>query len=185
MIPELKAAGLNSFCAMLARQVPPRAFEAWVNALPPATADLVLRPRYAQEWVPLELMHPLYVSALEDLFHDDTAPMFEAGRQQLRNDLTGIYRVFLRVASPAFVAERAAAIYGVYARGCGTLSVADRGEHFLDVKLEQRPFPSEGFFHSLRGCIHGALELTGVSDLRVEIVAAPATHTRLYRATWR
>ena len=184
-VPELKAAGLNSLCTVMTRLVPPGAFEAWMRTLPASTADLFTRSRYAQEWVPLEHANLLYVSALADLFGGDTEKIFEAGRLQLRNDLTGIYRVFLRVASPAFVAERAGAIYSVYARNCGTLSVVDRGEHFLDVKLEHRPFPSEAFFHSLRGSIHGALELTGVNDLHVEIVGAPAADTRLYRATWR
>jgi len=184
-VAELKAAGLKSLFTALQQLAPPGAFEPWVHALPTTMAELLLRPRYAQEWVLLEQVHPLYVSALDDLFGGDTDKMFEAGRLQLRTDLLGIYRVFLRVASPAFVADRAAAIYGVYARCCGTLSVTDRGQHFLDARVEQRPFPSEAFFHTLRGAMHGALELTGVSGLRVEIVGAPAADTRLYRATWR
>jgi hypothetical protein len=184
-VPELKAAGLNSLCTVMARLAPPGAFDAWLRTLPASTAELFTRSRYAQEWVPLEHAHLLYVSALADLFGGDTNKIFEAGRLQLRNDLTGIYRVFLRVASPAFVAERTAAIYAVYYRSCGTLSVVDRGEHFVDVKLEHRPFPSDAFFHGLRGAIFGALELTGINDLRVEIVDAPAADTRLYRATWR
>jgi hypothetical protein len=184
-VPELKAAGVKSLFTALQQVAAPGAFEPWVHTLPTTTAELVLHPRYAQEWVLLEHVHPAYVLAHADLFGGDIDKMFEVGRVQLRNDLLGIYRVFLRVASPAFVAERAAAIYGVYFRDCGALSVVDRGEQFVDVKLEQRPFPSEAFFHGLRGSIHGALELTGVSGLRVEIVGAPADDTRLYRATWR
>jgi len=183
--PELKAAGLNSLLTVLARMVPPKVFEGWLHTLPTTTEELLTRPRYAQEWVPLEHINPLYVAALADLFGGDTSRMFELGRQQLRNDMTGMYRVFLRVASPAFVASRTGAIYGVYARHCGTLRVVDDGEHFLDVALEQRPFPSEAFFHYLCGSIHGALELTGIDDLNVSIVGAPAADTRLYRATWR
>jgi hypothetical protein len=180
----LKAAGVNSVIAVLAAMVPKPAFAAWVQQLPPATASLIERPRLPQSWVPLEDINPLWTQSLTGLFDGDLHKLFELGRLQLRADMSGIYRVFLRVASPGFVADRASAIYSVYGQHCGALAVVDRAERRLDIAVTQRPLPSVALYEYLRGSIAGALELTGVSDLNVEIVGEPADNERLYRATW-
>ena len=180
----LKAAGVNSVIAVLATMVPKPAFDAWVRQLPPSTASLIERPRLPQSWVPLADINPLWTESLTGLFGGDLQKLFELGRLQLRADMSGIYRVFLRVASPAFVADRAAAIYGVYGQHCGTLAVVARTANTLDIAITQRPLPSAAVYEYLRGSIAGALELTGVTNLRVEVVAAPQDNERLYRATW-
>lgn len=180
----LKAAGVNSVIAVLATMVPKPAFEAWVQQLPQATASLIKHPRLPQSWVPLADINPLWTDSLPGLFHGELHKLFELGRLQLRADMSGIYRVFLRVASPAFVADRAAAIYGVYGQHCGALDVVARSNNSLDIAITERPFPSAALYEYLRGSIAGALELTGVNNLRVEMVAAPNDHERLYRATW-
>jgi len=164
--------------------VPSSRFAAWVRTLPTSTSSLITTPRLAQAWVPLQDINPLYTMSLDGLFDGDLQCLYELGRRQLRNDLNGIYRVFLRVASPAFVADRAAAIYGVYGQHCGSLSVVGRGDHSLDLLVDDRPFPSAALFQYLRGSIAGALELTGVSDLEVELVDDPRPDACRFRASW-
>lgn len=171
--------------AVLRSMVAPERFSAWVRTLPPATAALIHQPRLAQEWIALEIISPLYTSSLDGLFDGDTERMYELGRQQLRNDMSGIYRVFLRVASPAYVAEKTSAIYAVYARDCGTLSVLARTDHSLDILVADRAFPSTPFFEALRGSIAGALELTGVKELHVVTIEDAKPDERLFRASWR
>lgn len=180
----LKAAGVNSVISVLASMVAPAAFQAWSRQLPPATLSLIERPRLPQSWVPLEDINPLWTSSLTGLFGGDLSKLFELGRLQLRADMSGIYRVFLRVASPGFVADRAAAIYGVYGQNCGSLAVVGRTPTTLDIAVTERPLPSAAVYEYLRGSIAGALELTGVSALRVEMVKAPHDNERHYRATW-
>ena len=185
-VPMIKAAGVNSMIEVLASLAPDR-FRAWVGTLPPATADLIHRRRNPQSWVPLEALNPLYTLSLDGLFDGNIERLFELGRLQLRNDLSGIYRVFLRVASPGFVADRSAAIYAVYGQDCGTLKVVDRTEHSLDVLIDQRPLPSAAVFEYLRGSIFGAIELTSVKDLAVVMVPQnPETaDRRLFHVSWR
>jgi hypothetical protein len=183
-VAMLKAAGVNSAVAVLATMVSKHAFAAWVKQLPPATVSLIERPRLSQSWVPLQEVNPLWTQSLTGLFDGDLQQLFELGRLQLRADMSGIYRVFMRVASPGFVADRASSIYGVYAQHCGALTVVDRAEGRLDIALTRRPLPSAAIYEYLRGSIAGALELTGVLNLKVEIVSEPHDNERLYRATW-
>ncbi len=183
-IAVVKAAGVNSLVTLLLERAPAERLAPWQRSLPPETASIVTQRRLASEWLPVEAVAPLYETALKMLFNDDANILYEVGRQQLRNDLSGIYRVFLRVASPHYVADKTAQIYSVYAQHCGTLEVIERAEHSLEIAMMNRPFSSHAFFETLRGSIAGVLELTGVKDVVVATVASPDTDSCVYRATW-
>ena len=158
--PKIKAAGFNSLVAALRGMVPGSDFDAFVAALPRACADLILEPRLAMSWIALEDAEPVYPMAFERLFNRDPLRMFEAGRVQIRADMTGIYRMFFRVATAAFVAARTSEIYAVYARDCGTLRTVIEQPGRIEILLTDRPLPSPAFYHYLRGNVFGAMELS-------------------------
>ena len=183
--PKVKAAGFNSLVATLRRMVPGPAFDEFVAGLPRPCAALILEPPLALSWILLEHAAPVYGLMFERLFDQDPAKMFELGRTQIRADMTGIYRMFFRVASPAFVAARTSEIYEVYARGCGTLRTVVEQPGRIEVLLEGLPFPSTSLYHYIRGTVFGATELTGVKQLRVIIAEGGGNSTRcLFRITW-
>jgi len=183
--PAVKGAGVNSLIQVLRQMSNAERFAQFERHLPPQTAALIERPRLAQEWVPLEEAAGLYAAAVTHLFDGDMARLYEVGRQQMRKDLSGIYRVFMRVASPAFVAGRAGALFEVYGRDAGTLSVGARTDTSMELILANRPFASPAYFEALRGSIAGTLELTGVRDLSVTIVDEHLPDRRVYLARWR
>jgi hypothetical protein len=183
--PQVKAAGFNSFIATLRGMVTGPAFDELVTVLPRACAALILEPPLAMSWIPLEHIEPAYPLVFERLFDRDPVKMFELGRAQLRADMSGIYRMFLRVATPAFVAARASEIYAVYARDCGTMRPVMEQPGRIEILLEGRPFPSPAFYYYLRGSVFGAIELTGVKQLSVTIVEGGANSSRCQlRITW-
>lgn len=183
--PAVKGAGINSLIRMLRQMSDPARFAEFERHLPPHTAALITRPRLPQEWIPLQDAAGLYAAAVTHLFDGDMSRLFDVGRQQLRNDLSTIYRVFMRVASPAFVASRASALYEVYGRDAGTLRVGARTDTTLEFILANRPFPSPAYFEAMRGAIAGTLELTGVRDVSVTIVDERGPDHRVYLAKWR
>lgn len=181
----IKAAGFNSCIATLRGMVTGPALDELVTVLPRACADLILEPPLAMSWIPLEHAEPIYPLVFEHLFNRDPVKMFELGRAQLRVDMSGIYRMFLRVSTPAFVAARASEIYGVYARDCGTLRPVIEQPHRIELLLEGRPFPSQAFYYYLRGSVFGAIELTGVKQLSVTIIEGGGISSRCQlRVTW-
>jgi hypothetical protein len=184
-MPQIKAAGFNSFIATLRGMVPGPTFDEFVAGLPRASGALILEPPLALSWIPLEHAAPLYPLAFERLFDRDPVKMFELGRMQLRADMTGIYRMFLRIASPAFIAARTSDIYKLYARDCGTLRTVVDQPGRLEVLLEGRPFPSMPFYYFFRGTVFGTMELTGVRQLSVIIVEGGGNASRCqFRVTW-
>ena len=165
--------------------IPRDAYDTFVAGLPPRTRALILQPPLAVSWISLEDSVPVYTLAFERLFDRDPGKMFELGRAQLRADMTGIYRMFLRIASPRIVGARSADIYRLYTRKCGTLTVVVDQAARLDVLVEGRPFGSAAFYHYLRGSVFGVFELTGVKRLNVTLVDGGGDLPRcLFRVTW-
>jgi hypothetical protein len=183
--PLLKAAGFNSLIRVVRHKVSEPAFDRFAMCLPNATRELIGRPPLAISWIPLETSAPVYEVLHEQLFARDDSMMFELGRRQLRADMTGIYRLLMRVTTPEFVATQAAKIYGNYTRNCGTLRAASGDLHRLEIMMEDRPFSSRAFCDYMRGSIFGVMELTGVNDLAVSMTALPGFPARCrFGATW-
>jgi hypothetical protein len=183
--PLLKAAGFNSLMRVLHDMVTPAAHARFVALLPEATRALVSSPPLAISWLPLEHSAPVYEVAYESLFARDDEAMLELGRKQLRTDMTGIYRLLLRAATPAFVAGHVGKIYGTYTRDCGTLRVEVHSANELTLLMDGRPFSSRPFCSYMRGSILGVLQLTGVRNLSVRMTQLPTFPARCsFTATW-
>jgi hypothetical protein len=183
--PHQKAAGFNSFIKTVREAVPPADFERLVGSLAPESAELITRPRFSTSWIPLALTNPVVIAVGEHLLGGSPERIFEIGREQFIADIGGVYKIFIRIASPAYVAERASKIYETYNQNSGKMRVISSTEKSLEVVVEDYPKPSPTVWHYVRGCIAGTLELTGAKQLRVVIAEGGEAHPRcLYRVTW-
>jgi hypothetical protein len=184
--PESKGSGLLSWVKVVHDRVDAARWQRFVTALPPESRALIERPPLPVTWLPLRFVQPIWQSATDLLFDGDLEKVAEVGRLQIRADLSTIYRVFIRVASPRYVAQRATALYGTYFRANGLMSVVAEGEHRTDVRVAGVALPTPAFYASLRGSVAGAIELTGVHDVRAEIVeGGGASPNALFTVTWR
>jgi hypothetical protein len=165
--------------------VEPASWESFVAELPAPTRALVVQPPMATAWVPLDATVPLYIHAHDRLFKRDESRMMEVGRRVLQRDLKTIYRVVIRIASPGYVAARAARIYDTCARDAERMSVPLEQPQHLEVLVEGHPYPSVAFWALMRGSVAGVLELTGVKNLQVTLIDGGGVrdHAR-FRATW-
>ncbi len=182
---ETKAAGFNSTVTTLRKMVSPDRFEAFVARLPPDTASLVHKPPIATSWLPFPRIVPLYEGAHRDLFGGSDEQVFDLGRRQMRDDLNTLYRIFMRVASPQFVVERATQIWGTYLRDAGHIAVTRNEDRLIEVLADGYPAMSPTMWHYVRGMIHGTVELTGVPSLKTVIIEGGGRGTVCkLRVTW-
>jgi hypothetical protein len=184
--PEAKASGLHSWIRTVRETVDDAAWARFVDAVPKESQALLQHPPLAITWLPTRVLEPIWQRSTEILFGGDLERVAEVARRQLRADLSTIYRVFLRIATPKFVASRAAALYGTYFRNNGAMSVVAESDHSVDILVADVPNPTPYFYASLRGSIIGTIELTGVSEVRAVIVSGGNTaRSCLFQATWR
>ena len=181
-----KAAGINSAMEILGQLIGPVELSRLVESLPPEQADVIRRPPVATSWIPLAITVPLYDAILERAFGGNPARMIELGRLQFRDDLSTVYRFFIRVATPSFVAGRIGAMWQTYTRDCGTVTMVTSEPTWGELRFEGYPAPNPPIWYYVQGFIIGALEMTGVADVQVAIVqGGPGNTFCQYRISWK
>lgn len=182
--PAAKAAGLNTLVRVVRARVSPERFERAIRELPADVRRLVEEPPLPMEWIDFERSSTLD-DALCAALGNDLAAITEAAAEASREDLGTIYRAFMKLASPKYVAGRAAAIYATYTRASGAMKVVAEGPLHVEIALEGAPRPTPNFYALRRGNILGAVRATGVVGASCEIVRGGGrTSSVVYRASW-
>ncbi|HMI82976.1 MAG TPA: hypothetical protein VK550_02725, partial [Polyangiaceae bacterium] len=90
------------------------------------------------------------------------------GNEMTKRDLNGVYRAFIRIASPAIVLEASARIFSRYLRP-GTMTILEQGKGFARVFFENCHDFDENMWNDVLGGCEAALELTGSKVVRIQI----------------
>jgi hypothetical protein len=184
--PEAKASGLISWTRVLRKSVDSARWSRFLAALPPEARALVEKPPLPITWLPMKLVRPIFERANDLLLDDDLEKVADVSRRQISEDLSTIYRVFIRVASPRFVVSRASVIYSTYFRNNGSARVVAETERSVDILVEDVALPSPDLYARMRGSILGGIELTGARSPRVQIVSGGGSEPScLLRADWQ
>src|SRR5262245_26212488 len=138
-LAEGKAQGFNSTVVALRELCSPEQFGQIVSALSPETRALVERPALPLEWLPDRHFTELIATAERLILRGDEAAFEKLGAESLKRDISTVYRVFIRIASPQYVISRAAQIWSTYARNGGTLTATPIGDRSVDVRYEGVP----------------------------------------------
>jgi hypothetical protein len=182
-VSELKAAGFNSAVAASRELVGDAAFDQFVAKLPPQLSDYILRPRLATTWIPFADFVTIAERLLSDLFRGDLERAFEVGRRQFKNDLSTVYKIFVRAGSVNYLAKRCAVVYGTYTKNCGTMRVVREDDHLIEADVIDHPFGRPALWQYLRGNVHAAAEASGARSVKTAIVSESDRNCR-YRLTW-
>jgi len=182
----VKAHSFNRQVEVLRRRVGAARFAELEAALSPESRALIAKPPLGLGWLPVHRSTELLEKALLVLFKGDLAEMFEMGREQFKGDMSTLYRVFMRFASPHTLADRASAIFSTYQRGGTTMNCTAKEPNAVELLVENAVMPNPAFWSYLRGSIHAVIELSGVKRTEVKIISGGGRDPRaLFRATWQ
>jgi hypothetical protein len=184
--PLAKAAGFNSVVAVLrGGLLSADAFAAVVGKLPPETAAAIERPPLPMQWIPCARYADLVSATLVHGFSGDEERLVEMGRRAFLHDLKTLYRVFIKLLSPAFVVERGSALWLTYNRNNGILTARRVGERAVEVSYEKIVAVYPGFWSYQRGCLLAAVQATGFSKVTVVLSRhADANGNALFKVDW-
>lgn len=164
-MPKAKAGDIVTLRTLLHGH---RTEEPFLAALSPE-AQRVYRTSTASSWVDLPVAFEIYARAAERLYPTEHEPMRRLGREIGRIQMTGIYKVFLRIATPEFLVSRVSHLWRTfYDHGQATVEAFTRDSGVLVVG----GFPE--LVHTQREYIAGyliiLLELTGAHGVRVTLM---------------
>jgi uncharacterized protein (TIGR02265 family) len=167
MEAEAKGIAFNSAITVIRQIADANAFTAFVSALPDAERRLIERPPLGVTWIPRAQMTAIFVAASRALFGGDDERFYAVGHKQFHADLNGIYRAFIRVASPQFILARAPKLWTLYARNNGELHVQNQGPRSCDLRVVGVGAPCAAYWQYLRGSYAAGIEATGEKNVVV------------------
>lgn len=182
---EAKGTAILSIIDFVKTKFGPGGLERWRAALSPATRALVDPQRLsASAWYPGA--HAMEMrQAIVDLFYDhDRAKIRALGYFSGERGLTGIYKLAVKFGSPMWVVDRLGMVFSTYFRP-GLVVVSKREAGDVSGRLEGFPDHSGIMEEVFAGFVQKALELSGVSELRVTVArAAPGAPVEV-QARWK
>jgi hypothetical protein len=147
----------------------PEKYSLWLDALPENSKKIFSEPVLPSNWYSLNDAAIIPTEALgQILFNDAVKGAWQCGRYSAETALTGIYKFFVKAASPFFIIERAGRILSTYYQPCN-MEVVDKGDDFVVLQINRFEEPSKLVEGRIGGWIERAMEIHGVSFVNVTI----------------
>ena len=154
-------------------------YDKWLSALSDDSQDIMKRVS-TSKWYPIDagVLEPTKIMC--DLFYNDLKKgAWESGRYSAQMGLTGIYKVFVIVSTPAFLIKRAARILATFYTPT-ELEVVNSTDHSMVVHFTQLPTKNELLEFRISGWMERALEICGCKNLSLRITQSIAKGDKLF-----
>lgn len=148
----------------------PNRYQEWIDGLPAESKSLYTNSIKATEWYPYQegLIKPTELLAKLFYNNDSKKASWETGRYSAEVGLTGIYKVFVLIATPQFIMKRAGKILSSF-YDPSVLNLGEVRPKGVDVKIVEFREPSEITESRIAGWMEKALEICGVKNITIDI----------------
>jgi hypothetical protein len=144
-------------------------YDDWLNSLPEESKKIMSNPVLPNEWFPLieaaiiptNKLHPL-------IFTDEFEGARQSGRYSAEIALMGIYKFFVKMATPNFVIGKASRIMSTYYRPSELEIVESSSKHAI-MSLSHFPESHPCIEYRIAGWCERALEISGCKEVTVTI----------------
>lgn len=148
-------------------------FNDWLNSLPESSQGIMKEAIFANNWYPMKDAAVEPTKALAEKFYssDYKKAAKESGRFSAEMGLKGVYKIFVKVASPHYIMKRAGRVFTSYYSPT-EISVVDSHDKGLTLHITKFPEPEEIIEYRIAGWCERALEFTNCKDVNAEITKA-------------
>lgn len=165
---QIKGSAVKSIPDFL-KKFHPEKFNEWLNSLPDDSRQIFEGPVLSSNWYSLREAAIVPTEVLgRMLFNDEVKGAWQCGRFSAESALTGIYKFFIKAASPSFIVDRAGRVFSTYYQPC-KMDVVGKGEDWVKLQITDFDESSRLIEHRIGGWIERAIEIHGVSFVTVEI----------------
>jgi len=147
----------------------------WIRALPDSSSKLMNGGIFANNWYPMKDGAVEPTKAIAKLFYNNDIKQaaLESGRYSAEIGLKGVYRIFVKVASPNYLMQRAGRVFTSY-YSPSEIAVVDSHDKGLTLHITKFPEPEEVIEHRIAGWCERALEFTKCQNVRANITKSLA-----------
>lgn len=165
----------------------PNRYQDWFQALPPDSQRIFANPVMASEWYDLDQGLLIPTRLIAKLFYNDNLEKvsWEMGRYSAQIGLTGIYKVFVLIATPQFIMKRGGKILASFYNPSVLTTANERpkGVDILITEFEKSTVVTEC---RIAGWMEKALEICGVKNITIDKKKSLANgdEITLYEVNW-
>lgn len=183
---EIKGTAVKSISDFIKSRFTNR-YSEWLNSLPENSKKIMMGAIYAPEWYSLTDAAIIPTSKIGELFYqgDIKKGAWECGRFSAESALTGIYKLYVKMASPGHIIERAGRIFAAYYQPSEMVS-ENLQKNSVQVVIKKFQQPNVLVEYRIAGWIERALEISGCKSIKVEIIKSLTKNDSqtIFNVTW-
>lgn len=162
-------------------------YEQWIENMPPETRVIYSDAILATHWYPLKEAGVAPTKLIGTMFFNSISKgAWESGRFSAESALKGVYKVFVKLASPSYIINRASKIFSTYYTP-SKLIIPSSNSKGVVVEIVEFETPESVIEERIGGWMEKALELSGCNEIKINIKqsltkGAPST---IFDITWK
>jgi hypothetical protein len=151
-------------------------YQEWLSAMPESSRAIMSKPVYASEWYPAKDAAVEPTKAMAKLFYngDTQKAGWESGRYSAEVALGGIYKIFVKMATPKFIIERASKILPAY-YDPSEVTVRENGPKHCVIAISRLPGSDSVIESRIGGWVQKAFEVTGCKNVQINTLQSLST----------
>ena len=176
---QVKGTAVKSINDYVRKEFPSR-YNEWLTSLPLSSFKLIKDGVNVAEWYPMREAAIIPTARVGDLFfHDPKKGAWECGRYSADVALTGVYKLYVKLATPGHIIERASRVFAAYYQPT-ELVAANFQPNSVEVIIKKMAQSHPIIEHRIAGWMERALEISGCKGIKIEI---PKSLTNGYAET--
>jgi len=165
----------------------PNEYTEWVNGLPKQSKNYYTTLISASGWYPFHDGFLVPMKSITDKFFasNEIEAANQLGRYSAENALTGIYKIFLMIASPEYLIKKGSQIFSRYYLPC-SMEIANSTSKSSNLRITQFDEINRAFEYRLGAWCVRAVELTNKKNVNYKIIKSLASgdHYTEISVTW-
>lgn len=142
----------------------------WLSNLPEKSQKIYTQTISESKWYSLNDAFVVPTRIMLKMFYDnDLSGANELGSYSAKKGLTGIYKVFVKMGSPAFIISRAAKVFTAYYKD-SSIKVLSSTKKSVILMIDRFPEYADVVEHRIIGWIDKALEISGCENVKTQVV---------------
>jgi len=183
---EAKGTAVATIPLFVKKKLGVQAYRQWLEALTPTARSALSGAINNSAWYPMNEILIQPTKAICELFYaGNLKGAVELGRFSADHGLRGVYRFFVRIATPDFIIARASQILPLYYRPSNMI-VVEKGAGHTVIRVTDFPEPDEVVEHRVLGWMEQGLIVCGVNDTTATIAKSMTNGSPFteYHVTW-
>ncbi len=165
---EIKGTAVKTTLAFVKEKFPNR-YNEWFDKLPESSQKILSEFIAPGQWYPMWESTIVPTRIAGELFYNDAVKgAREIGRYSADTALHGIYKIFIRIATPKFIISRTANVYSTYYRPSKvSKEIIAPNKHHLNIY--EYDYDDNLMIYRMAGWIQRAFELTKRTNVQSEV----------------